>query len=110
MRPDLAADVGLVLAGIGGAMQWLRAVKAVRDGWLIPGALIGCLIVWVLCTDLTGAAKDWQAFTLRGIKDYIQLTTNMLGGTFLVALGADAAAAAKPSMANHPLMPVTDSK
>lgn len=109
MKPDLLVDASLILAGVGGGLQFLRQFGRLKDRWVISLSLLSCALLWVFMADWTLASDNWQKFGLEGAKAMTHFCTSLFGGMFAMAKTAVGMVklGANP---DHLLVPVTDSK
>jgi hypothetical protein len=109
MRSDLMGDVGLVLAGFGGALQWARAQRGFPEWAFYVVGLAVTVGVWAIAVDW-GSIHDPQAFALHSWTIVATLYGTLLGGNKVASGAASGIATLKPGAEDHPMVPVTDSK
>ena len=95
MNQEYAQYSGLLLSAAGFAYQWVRARKAVAEGWTGVFAVGLALAVYALCFDYS-KHEGVQHTILFAVLWLIGNTTSVLGGTFAASAAAKAGVAAVP--------------
>lgn len=109
MRIELAVELAGALAGLGVALQFLRARAWIKDEFTITLGIVCALGLWALGVDWTKASADPQAFVLHNVVIVGGFVSSLLLGIFGTSKAASYAAS-KGANPEHPLIPVTDSK
>jgi hypothetical protein len=109
MRTDLMVELAGVLAGLGAALQFLRARAWIKDQFTITLGVVCAVGLWALAVDWSKAASDPQAFILHNLAIVGGFVSSLLLGIFGTA-GAAAFAVSKGADPANPLVPHTDSK
>lgn len=105
MQPnEYAQFAGPLLAVLGGALQFLRALRKFPEwAYYLMGAFLA-LTAYGL-THVPG--NDWRLETIQAVLGTASNLATLMGGTFGMATLANSAA---ESAKAHPLVPATNSK
>jgi len=109
MRTELMVELVGILAGLGTALQFLRARAWIKDQFTITLGIACALGLWALAVDWTKFEADPQTFVLHNLAVVGGFVSSLLLGIFGTSKAASFAAS-KGANPEHPLIPVTDSK